>query len=51
MECKLYPVDGNHHPIPLQDGVVVCIGRGPNTKITDKKCSREQGNDFLTKTY
>ena len=41
--CKLFPIDGKHIPVLLPDQQVVVIGRGPETKITDKKCSHQQG--------
>ncbi|CAH2318932.1 bifunctional polynucleotide phosphatase kinase [Pelobates cultripes] len=42
MKCFLKSVDGRHDPIPLPDGVEVILGRGPQTCITDRKCSKEQ---------
>ena len=48
MECKIYPVDGKHAPIILPDQQSIVIGRGPETKITEKKCSRQHGKlNFL----
>ncbi|XP_005990983.1 bifunctional polynucleotide phosphatase/kinase [Latimeria chalumnae] len=42
MECFLISVDKQHDPIPLLDDTPVILGRGPETRITDKKCSRHQ---------
>ncbi|XP_043572262.1 aprataxin [Chiloscyllium plagiosum] len=40
--CWLVSKDGRHQPIRLAHAVCVMIGRSPETKITDKKCSRHQ---------
>ncbi|XP_053546774.1 bifunctional polynucleotide phosphatase/kinase [Bombina bombina] len=42
MQCYLRSIDGKHNPIALPDGVGVILGRGPETGITDKKCSKKQ---------
>ncbi|XP_067002653.2 bifunctional polynucleotide phosphatase/kinase isoform X2 [Anabrus simplex] len=40
--CFLISEDGTHDPIPLPHDEVITLGRGPATKITDKRCSRNQ---------
>ncbi|KAM4704500.1 bifunctional polynucleotide phosphatase/kinase [Rhinophrynus dorsalis] len=42
MKCYLRSVDGRHSPIALPDGVGVILGRGPETCIADRKCSKQQ---------
>uniref|UniRef100_A0A8C2JVD2 Aprataxin n=2 Tax=Cyprinus carpio TaxID=7962 RepID=A0A8C2JVD2_CYPCA len=40
--CLLVSEDDSHKPIQLHHQQPVTLGRGPQTKIKDKKCSREQ---------
>ncbi|XP_069681429.1 uncharacterized protein F21D5.5 isoform X3 [Periplaneta americana] len=47
--CILRCINNSHDPIILLHNEEVFIGRGPNTKITDKKCSRNQGGIYLNK--
>ncbi|XP_056398657.1 bifunctional polynucleotide phosphatase/kinase [Hyla sarda] len=42
MKCYIKSTDGKHSPIELPDGVGVILGRGPETCITDRKCSKQQ---------
>ncbi|KAM9298900.1 bifunctional polynucleotide phosphatase/kinase [Gastrophryne carolinensis] len=42
MKCYIESVDGKHSAIELPDGVAVTLGRGPQTCITDRKCSKNQ---------
>ncbi|KAM3923496.1 bifunctional polynucleotide phosphatase/kinase [Leptodactylus fuscus] len=42
MKCYIKSTDDRHSPIELLDGVGVILGRGPQTCITDRKCSKQQ---------
>ncbi|XP_067833036.1 bifunctional polynucleotide phosphatase/kinase, partial [Heptranchias perlo] len=42
MECLIVSKDGMHDPIPLPENLPVILGRGPDTRITDRKCGRRQ---------
>nr|XP_032833375.1 bifunctional polynucleotide phosphatase/kinase [Petromyzon marinus] len=42
MECLFVSKEGRHPPVSLPDGKSILLGRGPNTKITDRKCARQQ---------
>ncbi|ODM99691.1 Bifunctional polynucleotide phosphatase/kinase [Orchesella cincta] len=42
MTCLLRPQDPKFPEIPLPDGEVVTVGRGPLSKIKDSRCSRTQ---------
>ena len=40
--CQLHSGDNLHSPIQLPNGALVPLGRGPDTMIVTKKCSRKQ---------
>ncbi|XP_059806733.1 bifunctional polynucleotide phosphatase/kinase isoform X1 [Hypanus sabinus] len=42
MECLLVSEAGAHSPLPLPPGTARTLGRGPDTRITDRRCSRRQ---------
>lgn len=42
MECLFVSKEGRHTPVYLPDGKSILLGRGTNTKITDRKCARQQ---------
>ncbi|KAI4905805.1 hypothetical protein NFI96_002376 [Prochilodus magdalenae] len=45
--CWLVSEDDRHKPIQLPHQQTLSLGRGPETKIKDQKCSRNQGNISL----
>ncbi|GFR81523.1 bifunctional polynucleotide phosphatase/kinase, partial [Elysia marginata] len=42
VSCQLICLQNSHEPIALPDGETITIGRTPQTKITDARCSRNQ---------
>ena len=46
--CQLISADRSHSPIELMDGKPLLIGRGPLTRIMDRKVSRNHVSVSLT---
>ena len=42
IKCYLKCVDNTHEPFLLEDEKEMIFGRGPDTKIKDSRCSRNQ---------
>lgn len=45
--CQLLSADRSHSPIELTDGEPLLIGRGPLTRITDRKVSRDHVSVYV----